>query len=46
MGSRDNTFNFVAPVDGLSRVDNIRQDVDIGTVRVNYTFGGPGIPVY
>jgi len=49
MGSRDNTFNFtpaVAPFVGLSRVDNIRQDVDMGTVRVNYTFGGPRIAVY
>jgi outer membrane immunogenic protein len=45
MGSRNNTFTFTtaaAPTfTGTSRIDNIRQDVDMGTVRVNYTFGGP-----
>jgi len=25
----------------VGRSDNIRQDVDMGTVRVNYRFGGP-----
>jgi len=33
----------VAPVGAPSRVDTIRQDVDIGTVRVNYRWGGPVI---
>ncbi|HEY7842059.1 MAG TPA: outer membrane beta-barrel protein [Bradyrhizobium sp.] len=49
MGNHNNTFNFTpaaAPFVGLSRVDNIRQDVDMGTVRVNYTFGGPVIAKY
>jgi outer membrane immunogenic protein len=49
MGSRNNTFNFTtaaAPFVGLSRIDNIRQDVDMGTVRVNYTFGGPMVARY
>jgi outer membrane immunogenic protein len=46
MGRRDNTFNFVAPVGGFSRTDSIRQDVDMGTVRVNYTFGGPVVGRY
>ena len=50
MGSRNNTFTFAnaaAPVfTGTSRVDNIRQDVDMGTIRVNYTFGGPVIARY
>jgi outer membrane immunogenic protein len=49
MGSRNNTFNFTpaaAPFAGTSRIDNIRQDVDMGTVRVNYTFGGPAVPRY
>ena len=45
MGSRNNTFTFTtaaAPTfTGTSRIDNIRQDVDMGTVRVNYSFGGP-----
>jgi outer membrane immunogenic protein len=39
MGNRDITF----PVTALAntRTDNIKQDVDMGTVRLNYTFGGP-----
>jgi outer membrane immunogenic protein len=44
MGSRNNTFTAV--VGGLSRVDNIKQDVDMGTVRINYTFGGPVVAKY
>ena len=32
-----------APVGAPSRVDAVRQDVDIGTVRVNYRWGGPVI---
>ena len=49
MGNRNNTFTFTpaaAPIVGISRVDNIRQDVDMGTVRLNYTFGGPVIARY
>jgi outer membrane immunogenic protein len=50
MGSRNNTFAFstaAAPTfTGTSRIDNIRQDVDMGTVRVNYTFGGPVVGRY
>lgn len=30
-----------APAGALSRIDNIRQDADLITVRVNYRFGGP-----
>jgi len=30
-----------APVGAPSRVDTVRQDIDIGTVRVNYRWGGP-----
>jgi outer membrane immunogenic protein len=26
--------------------DNIRQDVDMGTIRVNYRFGGPVVAKY
>jgi outer membrane immunogenic protein len=45
MGSRNNTFVSV-PAGALSRVDNIREDVDMGTVRVNYRWGGPVISKY
>jgi outer membrane immunogenic protein len=31
---------------GLLFTDGIKQNVDMGTVRVNYTFGGPVIPKY
>jgi outer membrane immunogenic protein len=44
MGSRNNTFTSI--FGPISRVDNIKQDVDIGTVRVNYTFGGPIVAKY
>jgi outer membrane immunogenic protein len=27
-------------------IDRIRQDIDLVTVRVNYTFGGPAIAKY
>ena len=30
----------------VTRSDNIRQDVDMGTVRVNYRFGGPVVARY
>jgi len=48
MGNRNVTFalNPSLGVTGTSRGDNIRQDVDIGTVRVNYTFGGPVVAKY
>jgi outer membrane immunogenic protein len=44
MGKRDITFPATALV--LSRVDGIKQDVDMGTVRINYTFGGPVVAKY
>jgi outer membrane immunogenic protein len=40
MGSRDTTFPATA-VAPQSRIDTIKQDVDMATVRFNYTFGGP-----
>ena len=49
MGSHNDTFNFVAPFGGIiSRSDSIRQDVDMLTARVNYTFnwGGPVVAKY
>jgi outer membrane immunogenic protein len=30
----------------VGRSDNIRQDVDMGTVRINYRFGGPVVAKY
>jgi outer membrane immunogenic protein len=45
MGNQNVTFTSVAT--GLpDRTDNIRQDVDMGTVRVNYRWGGPVISKY
>jgi outer membrane immunogenic protein len=47
MGSGINTFtSLVAPVGVVTRTDSIKQDVDMGTVRVNYTFGGPVVARY
>jgi outer membrane immunogenic protein len=47
MGNRNVTLNGTAAFGGgFSRIDNIRQDVDMGTVRVNYTFGGPVVARY
>jgi outer membrane immunogenic protein len=44
MGGRNVTANSRSGA--FSAVDSIRQDVDIGTVRVNYTFGGPVVAKY
>jgi outer membrane immunogenic protein len=40
--------NITFPVSAIAvtRSDNIRQDVDMGTVRVNYRFGGPVVARY
>src|SRR5215475_2718364 len=46
MGNQNVDLNFVGPGGFSSRSDNIRQDVDIGTVRVNYRWGGPVIGKY
>lgn len=44
MGNPSVTF---APTNiAVGRSDNISQDVDIGTVRVNYRFGGPVVAKY
>jgi outer membrane immunogenic protein len=37
---------FPATAIAVSRADNIRQDVDIGMVRVNYRWGGPVVAKY
>ena len=39
MGS--DSVTFPASAIAVTRSDNIKQDVDMGTVRVNYRFGGP-----
>ena len=44
MGNPNVTFPVSAIA--VTRSDNIRQDVDMGTVRVNYRFGGPVIARY
>lgn len=44
MGDRDVSFTNAAGV--LSTVDNISQDVDVVTARINYKFGGPVVARY
>ena len=44
MGSSN--VNFTALGLAFDRTDRIRQDVDMGTVRLNYTFGGPVVARY
>ena len=49
MGNRNVTMTSTGtflPVGALSRTDNIGQDVDLVTVRVNYRWGGPVIAKY
>ena len=44
MGSSSaNLINFMG---GFDRTMRIKQDVDMGTVRLNYTFGGPVVAKY
>ena len=45
MGTRTTNFTSVV-TGGPTRMDSISQDVDIGTVRVNYRWGGPVIAKY
>jgi outer membrane immunogenic protein len=44
MGS--NTNNLVTPVGALFNAENIKQDVDLFTARINYRFGGPVLGRY
>ena len=38
---------FVGTIVGTNfRTDSIKQNVDMATVRVNYTFGGPVVAKY
>jgi outer membrane immunogenic protein len=48
MGNRNITTAGVGAFafQGSERVDNIRQDVDLVTVRLNYRFGGPVVARY
>jgi len=40
------SVTFPASAIAVTRSDNIRQGVDMGTVRVNYRFGGPVVAKY
>jgi outer membrane immunogenic protein len=44
MDSHNVSFTALGLV--VDRTDSIKQDVDMGTVRVNYTFGGPIVAKY
>jgi len=47
MGTNSVTQAITPAFGGVGSIThNIRQDIDIGTVRVNYTFGGPVIAKY
>ncbi|HLG81494.1 MAG TPA: outer membrane beta-barrel protein [Bradyrhizobium sp.] len=38
--------NLITPAGAFDRTEKINQDIDMGTVRVNYTFGGPVVAKY
>jgi outer membrane immunogenic protein len=44
MGS--SSADLITPAGAFDRTHSITQDVDMGTVRVNYTFGGPVVAKY
>jgi len=47
MANHNATLNTTAPAaGGLSRIDGVKQDVDMGSVHVNYRWGGPVISKY
>ena len=46
MGTQSVTLNLLPPLAGLSGIHNICQDVDVGTVRLNYLFNGPVVAKY
>jgi len=43
---QDRTYTFTTPAGAFAGSDNIRQDVDLVTARLNYKFGGPIIAKY
>jgi outer membrane immunogenic protein len=46
MGTQNVTFVLTPALGGATVPDRVRQDVDMGTIRLNYTFGGPVIARY
>lgn len=46
MGTNSRQFTGVFPVAGITRNDDIKQDADLVTVRLNYRFGGPVVGRY
>jgi outer membrane immunogenic protein len=42
----DRTIGFTTPAGAVFGSDRIRQDVDMGLVRLNYRWGGPAIARY
>ena len=46
MGRRDIAFTDTLGLGLTTRVDSIKQDVGMATVRVNYRFGGPVVARY
>jgi outer membrane immunogenic protein len=46
MGTRNISLYSTVVPSPLTRIDRIRQDVDIVTARINYRFGGPVIAKY
>jgi outer membrane immunogenic protein len=47
MGNHSTTLTTATPAPGgLSRIDSVKQDVDMGSVHVNYRWGGPVISKY
>jgi outer membrane immunogenic protein len=44
MGTRN--FSAATPAGVFTTADRVKQDVDLGTVRVNYRWGGPVIAKY
>ncbi|MBV8068664.1 MAG: outer membrane beta-barrel protein [Acidobacteriaceae bacterium] len=46
MGSGGLAFTSLIAAGVVTRTESIKQDVDVGTLRVNYTFGGPVVAKY
>ena len=45
MGTANNSFSVVNPINAAFLNDRISQDVDMLTLRINYRFGAYGAPV-
>ena len=46
MGKQDTSLYFLPPSTGFAETDSTSQDIDIGTIRLNYKFGGPVVAKY